>query len=167
MGGYNQQQQGFDGYGARGGGFNSSNKDNNPCNTLFIGNLSDNVDEDELRGLFNQYAGFKQLKVTRNPSNTVCFVEYQEVSQAAEVHASLQGTVLQTSDRGGIRIQYSKNPFGQRRGGGSYGGYGGGVGYGGGGSGYGGGTGGVSDHGAAPAGTSSEYAAASEFNNSV
>ena len=28
---------------------------------------------------------------------------------------SLQGAVLQSSDRGGIRIQYSKNPFGKKR----------------------------------------------------
>ncbi len=27
----------------------------------------------------------------------------------------LQGAVLSTSDRGGIRIQYSKNPFGKKR----------------------------------------------------
>lgn len=26
-----------------------------------------------------------------------------------------QGAVLQSSDRGGIRIQYSKNPFGKKR----------------------------------------------------
>ena len=26
-----------------------------------------------------------------------------------------QGALLQTSDRGGLRIQYSKNPFGKKR----------------------------------------------------
>eukprot|EP00878_Enallax_costatus_P012860 GHUV01013428.1.p1 GENE.GHUV01013428.1~~GHUV01013428.1.p1 ORF type:complete len:205 (+),score=45.62 GHUV01013428.1:76-690(+) len=31
----------------------SNTKDNPPCNTLFIGNLSDNVDEGELQGLFS------------------------------------------------------------------------------------------------------------------
>lgn len=30
----------------------SNTKDNPPCNTLFIGNLSDSVDEGELQGLF-------------------------------------------------------------------------------------------------------------------
>ncbi len=29
--------------------------------------------------------------------------------------ALLQGAVLQSSDRGGIRIQYSRNPFGKKR----------------------------------------------------
>jgi len=28
-------------------------KDNPPCNTLFIGNLGENINEDELRGLFS------------------------------------------------------------------------------------------------------------------
>jgi hypothetical protein len=31
------------------------------------------------------------------------------------VHASQQGAILTSSDRGGIRIQYSKNPFGRKR----------------------------------------------------
>ena len=30
----------------------------------------------------------------------------QDVDSATSVHASLQGTVLSTSDRGGLRIQY-------------------------------------------------------------
>ena len=31
------------------------------------------------------------------------------------VHQSQQGAILSSSDRGGIRIQYSKNPFGRKR----------------------------------------------------
>lgn len=31
------------------------------------------------------------------------------------IHVAFQGAVLQSSDRGGIRIQYSKNPFGKKR----------------------------------------------------
>lgn len=30
-------------------------KDNPPCNTLFIGNLGENVIEEEVRGLFSVY----------------------------------------------------------------------------------------------------------------
>jgi RNA recognition motif-containing protein len=30
-------------------------KDNPPCNTLFIGNLGENINEDEVRGLFSVY----------------------------------------------------------------------------------------------------------------
>ncbi|KAK3251354.1 hypothetical protein CYMTET_39304 [Cymbomonas tetramitiformis] len=132
---------GDQGYGisGRGQGYApiSNNKDNPACNTLFVGNLSDAVDEEELRTVLGSQAGFKQLKLNRNPSNTVCFVEFTDVATATQVHQTQQGATLNSSDRGGIRIQFSKNPFGQRRGGGS-GGYGGG-GYGGG---YGGGPGG-------------------------
>lgn len=31
------------------------------------------------------------------------------------VHGTQQGAILQSSDRGGIRIQFSKNPFGRKR----------------------------------------------------
>ena len=34
---------------------------------------------------------------------------------AMAVHSSQQGAILASSDRGGIRIQYSKNPFGRKR----------------------------------------------------
>eukprot|EP00854_Cymbomonas_tetramitiformis_P006984 gene6984-8329_t len=71
---------GDQGYGisGRGQGYApiSNNKDNPACNTLFVGNLSDAVDEEELRTVLGSQAGFKQLKLNRNPSNTVCFVEF-------------------------------------------------------------------------------------------
>lgn len=35
----------------------SNTKDNPPCNTLFVGNLGDTVDEAELQGLFWRPAG--------------------------------------------------------------------------------------------------------------
>lgn len=39
--------------------------DNPPCSTLFVGNLSDEVSEAELHGLFAGQPGFKQIKVVR------------------------------------------------------------------------------------------------------
>ena len=39
--------------------------DNQPCSTLFIGNLADDVSEPELHGLFATHPGFKQIKVSR------------------------------------------------------------------------------------------------------
>lgn len=36
--------------------FIQNTKDNPPCNTLFIGNLGENVNEEELRGLLSVYA---------------------------------------------------------------------------------------------------------------
>lgn len=89
-------------------------KDNPPCNTLFIGNLGEKTSEAELRALFAGQPGFRQMKVLRQGKSTVCFVEMQDIPSASNVHSALQGAVLNTSDRGGLRIQYSKNPFGRK-----------------------------------------------------
>lgn len=90
-------------------------KDNPPCNTLFIGNLGENTSEAELRGLFSGQTGFKQMKVLRQGRSTVCFIEFEDLNSAVVVHNNLQGAVLTSSDRGGMRIQYSKNPFGRKK----------------------------------------------------
>lgn len=49
------------------------------------------------------------------------FVEFADVSTAAMAHSGLQGALLASSNRGPIRIQYSKNPFGRRSGDTGYG----------------------------------------------
>eukprot|EP01023_Acetabularia_acetabulum_P033817 TRINITY_DN3166_c1_g1_i2.p1 TRINITY_DN3166_c1_g1~~TRINITY_DN3166_c1_g1_i2.p1 ORF type:complete len:317 (+),score=71.80 TRINITY_DN3166_c1_g1_i2:189-1139(+) len=90
-------------------------RDNPPCNTLFIGNLSDNVDENELRGLFSTQPGFRQMKLVHGDKGTNCFVEFMDVASASNTHQMQQGAILTSSDRGPIRIQYSKNPFGKKR----------------------------------------------------
>ncbi|KAK1269413.1 hypothetical protein QJS04_geneDACA013846 [Acorus gramineus] len=90
-------------------------KDNPPCNTLFIGNLGENVIEEELKSLFIGQPGYKQMKVLRQERNTVCFIEFEDVTSATAVHQNLQGAVIPSSGRGGMRIQYSKNPFGRRK----------------------------------------------------
>lgn len=93
----------------------SNTKDNPPCNTLFIGNLGDTVTETELRSIFASQPGFCQLKLNRGAKSVTCFVEFVDVPTAMAVHASQQGAVLSSSDRGGIRIQFSKNPYGKKR----------------------------------------------------
>lgn len=90
-------------------------KDNPPCNTLFIGNLGENINEEELRGLFSAQPGFKQMKVLRQERHTVCFIEFEDVNSASNVHHNLQGAVIPSSGSVGMRIQYSKNPFGKRK----------------------------------------------------
>lgn len=92
-----------------------NNKDNSPCNTLFIGNLGENINEEELRGLFSVQPGFKQMKILRQERHTVCFIEFEDVSSATNVHHNLQGAVIPSSGSVGMRIQYSKNPFGKRK----------------------------------------------------
>ncbi|XP_021747263.1 cell wall integrity protein scw1-like [Chenopodium quinoa] len=90
-------------------------KDNPPCNTLFIGNLGENINEDELRGLFSIQPGYKQMKVLRQERHTVCFIEFEDLNSASHVHHNLQGAVIPSSGSVGMRIQYSKNPFGKRK----------------------------------------------------
>jgi len=48
----------------------------------------------------------RQLKMVRGPKSTTAFVEFNDVPSAMMVHATLQGAVLASSDRGGIRVQY-------------------------------------------------------------
>ncbi|KAL4584521.1 hypothetical protein LXL04_009124 [Taraxacum kok-saghyz] len=81
-------------------------KDNPPCNTLFIGNLGENINEEELRGLFSVQPGFKQMKVLRQERHTVCFIEFEDVNSATNVHHMLQGAVIPSSASVGMRIQY-------------------------------------------------------------
>lgn len=40
-------------------------------------------------------------------------IDWQDVRQAAEAMGRLQGFVLLSSDRGGIRIEYAKNKMGE------------------------------------------------------
>jgi len=90
-------------------------KDNPPCNTLFIGNLGENVVDDEIRAVFGPQPGFQQLKVVRSPRGISAFIEFSDVTTATSAHESQQGLILGSSDRGPIRVQYSKNPFGRKR----------------------------------------------------
>ncbi|WCJ28510.1 RNA-binding (RRM/RBD/RNP motifs) family protein [Euphorbia peplus] len=81
-------------------------KDNPPCNTLFIGNLGENINEDQLRSLFSVQPGFKQMKVLRQERHTVCFIEFDDLNSATNVHRNLQGAVIPSSGSVGMRIQY-------------------------------------------------------------
>lgn len=87
---------------------------NPPCNTLFIGNLTDGVDEDELKEVFSTEPGFQQLKLAHTKKGISAFIEFENVETAVECHKSKQGIVLKSSERGPIRVQFSKNPFGYR-----------------------------------------------------
>jgi hypothetical protein len=92
-------------------------KDNPPCSTLYVGNLGETISETELTTVFGSQAGFKQLKINNGARGINCFVEFGDLASAMAVHQALQGTVLTSSDRGPIRIQYSKSPLGMKRGG--------------------------------------------------
>lgn len=90
-------------------------KDNPPCNTLFIGNLTEGVSEDELNHVFGKQPGFQQLKIARTSKGISAFIEFADTKSAIECHKQHQGLVLESSDRGAIRVQFSKNPFGYKQ----------------------------------------------------
>jgi hypothetical protein len=90
--------------------------ENPPCNTLYVGNLPLNADEEELRALFSCCAGYKRLSFKVKANGPMCFVEFEDIACATNAMDRLYGTLLSTSTKGGIRLSYSKNPLGVRPG---------------------------------------------------
>ncbi|XP_033725731.1 uncharacterized protein LOC117315584 isoform X5 [Pecten maximus] len=86
---------------------------NAPCSTLFVANLGQFSSEQELKDLFSSFQGFSRLRMHNKGGSPVAFVEFQDVRQALEAKSRLQGFVLLSSDRGGIRIEYAKNRMGE------------------------------------------------------
>lgn len=86
---------------------------NSPCSTLFVANLGQFSSEQELKDLFSSFQGFSRLRMYNKGGSPVAFVEYQELRHATEALNRLQGFVLLSSDRGGIRIEYAKNKMGE------------------------------------------------------
>ncbi|XP_021373248.1 protein WHI4-like isoform X3 [Mizuhopecten yessoensis] len=86
---------------------------NTPCSTLFVANLGQFSSEQELKDLFSSFQGFSRLRMHNKGGSPVAFVEFQDVRQALEAKSRLQGFVLLSSDRGGIRIEYAKNRMGE------------------------------------------------------
>jgi hypothetical protein len=89
---------------------------NPPCNTLYVGNLPVNAQEDELRRLFSRMRGYKRLCFRPKPgTGPMCFVEFDDISCATHAMNELYGVPLSNSIKGGIRLSYSKNPLGVRQ----------------------------------------------------
>ncbi|KAJ9068465.1 hypothetical protein DSO57_1028387 [Entomophthora muscae] len=95
---------------------------NPPCNTLYVGNLPPKTNEEELRQLFSLCAGYKRLCVrykagvnSNSKAGPMCFVEFESEDDAADAMHEKNGTHLSNSDKGGIRLSFSKNPLGVRR----------------------------------------------------
>ncbi|EDO17981.1 hypothetical protein Kpol_1054p28 [Vanderwaltozyma polyspora DSM 70294] len=95
---------------------------NPPCNTLYVGNLPSDATEHELRQLFSSQPGFRRLSFRNKNTNgnghgPICFVEFEDVSFATRALAELYGSQLPStnvSNKGGIRLSFSKNPLGVR-----------------------------------------------------
>jgi hypothetical protein len=102
-------------HGGRGSGGGGSSDENPPCNTLFVGNLGDSVTEVDLHQALGEIPGFRQLKLVRSGRNFTCFVEFADIALASAARGRLHGSTIPGCGRGGIRVQFSKNPFGKKR----------------------------------------------------
>ncbi|KAI7901800.1 uncharacterized protein BX663DRAFT_89150 [Cokeromyces recurvatus] len=88
---------------------------NPPCNTLYVGNLPPNTNEDELRAMFSKCSGYKRLSFRNKSNGPMCFVEFEDAIYAAQALQELHGNPLSNSIKGGIRLSFSKNPLGVRQ----------------------------------------------------
>lgn len=87
---------------------------NPPCNTLYVGNLPTDADEEELKAMFAKQRGYKRLAFRIKGKGPVCFVEFEDASSATRAMHELYGSELHNSTKGGIRLSFSKNPLGVR-----------------------------------------------------
>ncbi len=85
---------------------------NPPCNTLYVGNLPINTNEEELRMIFSNCNGYKRLSFrTKSNNGPMCFVEFEDIHYATIALQELNGNPLSNSIKGGIRLSFSKNPL--------------------------------------------------------
>lgn len=83
--------------------------DGGQCSTLFIANLGPNCTEDELKQVLSQYPGFNVIKLRAKGGMPVAFADFEEIEQANKAMDELRGTMLPTSDRGGMHIEYARS----------------------------------------------------------
>ncbi|XLT11720.1 hypothetical protein HN51_057410 [Arachis hypogaea] len=74
-----------------------------------MANLGPNCTEDELRQTFSVYAGFNMVKIRSRGGMPVTFADFDVVEQATKVMEQLQGSMLSSSDRGGMHIEYARS----------------------------------------------------------
>lgn len=87
---------------------------NAPCNTLYVGNLPLQTNEEELKAVFSKQRGYKRLCFRTKNNGPMCFVEFEDTSFATKALKELYGYPLHNSTKGGIRLSFSKNPLGVR-----------------------------------------------------
>ncbi|UKZ88419.1 uncharacterized protein TrAFT101_004179 [Trichoderma asperellum] len=92
----------------------NSTDENPPCNTLYVGNLPIDADEEELKAMFSKQRGYKRLCFRTKQNESMCFVEFEDNSFAARALHELYGEKLHNSTEDGIHLSYSKNPLGVR-----------------------------------------------------
>ncbi|XP_031389361.1 uncharacterized protein LOC116202001 isoform X2 [Punica granatum] len=84
------------------------------CSTLFFANLGPKCTEDELKQVLSQYPGFNVLKMRGRGGLPVAFADFEEIEQATKAMEELQDTQLESSDRGGLHIEYARSKMRKR-----------------------------------------------------
>eukprot|EP00708_Paratrimastix_pyriformis_P002520 GAFH01001268.1.p1 GENE.GAFH01001268.1~~GAFH01001268.1.p1 ORF type:complete len:552 (-),score=99.06 GAFH01001268.1:84-1739(-) len=78
--------------------------------TLFVANLEPTAMEVQLRPLFEQFPGFRKMRMHSKGTERLCFVEFNELEQASAAMTNMQALHLPGVTRdGGLRIEYSKS----------------------------------------------------------
>lgn len=86
-----------------------------PCPTIFVANLGQSCNEQELIQVFSRCQGFLKLKMQGTYGAPVAFVDFQDTACSTEALGRLQGTVLYSSTSGeGMRLEYAKSRMGMR-----------------------------------------------------
>ncbi|XP_042405304.1 uncharacterized protein LOC121995633 isoform X1 [Zingiber officinale] len=80
-----------------------------PCSTLFIANLGPTCTEQELNGLLSKYSGFHMLKMRGKGGMPVAFADFLDIESANAALSGLQDTLLESSDRGGMHVEYARS----------------------------------------------------------
>lgn len=81
---------------------------NRPCNTLYLSNLSVEISEDRLIGLFSGLHGYKRLCFLTKQSGLTCFVEFEDENWASAALNILNNHSL------GFESRFSRNMLGRR-----------------------------------------------------
>ncbi|CAM6084672.1 unnamed protein product [Calypogeia fissa] len=88
---------------------------NPPCSTLFIANLGQTCTEEELTQVLARFPGYRKIKMQIKGGLPVAFVEFQDIMCSTQALSQLQNSMLSSSDRGGMRLEYAKAKMGQPR----------------------------------------------------
>lgn len=80
-------------------------QDQEPNNILFLTNLPEETSEEVLKLLFNQFPGFKEVRLVPGRSD-IAFVEFENECLSATAKESLNGFRLSPTNR--MRITFAK-----------------------------------------------------------
>jgi len=80
-----------------------------PGSTLYIANLGSATSEIEITEIFGRFHGFVRAQIYTRGSNVNAFVQFKDYESSTQALVHLQGSVLASSDKGPMKIEYAKN----------------------------------------------------------